>query len=145
MSDPREQETDARLREALDPDAGQAAQVARRALEPCPGALDRLLRRIFEWQPPFTRGHRRGALAGLSLLIVLGGWLAVWVVWLVLTRGPASPVPIEPAAARYSLTNRDGIVVVGRPDGGAVILHSGAGAGDPARGMILIVQGDNRP
>lgn len=146
MADPRERddEVDPRLRAALEPRPGQAERVARVALERRPGAVDRLLRRIFEWQPSFARRHPLRSLTGLSVLIVLG-WFAVLAVWLVLSLLPGSPPPPEPAVARHSLSNRDGVLVVRRPDGGAVFLHSRERPTEPPRGMMLIVRGEIRP
>jgi hypothetical protein len=147
MADPRERddELDPRLRAALEPRAGQAERVAREALEPRPGAVDRLLRRIFEWRPSFARRHPLRSLAGLALLLALGGWLTVLAVGLVSNSEPGSPAPPEPAVARHSLSNRDGVIVVRRPDGGAAFLHSPEPRSERPPGMILFVRGDSRP
>ncbi|HLE82925.1 MAG TPA: hypothetical protein VJG13_01180 [Thermoanaerobaculia bacterium] len=146
MADPRERDdlVDPRLRAALEPGAGQAERVAREALEPRLGAFDRLLRRVFEWRPSFAGRHPLRSLSGLSAL-VLGGWFAILAVWLVLSLLPGSPAPPEPALARHSLSNRNGVIVVRRPDGGAAFLHSRERPTELPRGMMLIVRGEIRP
>jgi hypothetical protein len=147
MADPRERDdlVDPRLRAALEPGAGQAERVAREALQQRPGAFDRLLRRVFEWRPSFARRHPLRSLSGLALLITLGGWGAVLAIWLVLSLLPGSPAPPEAALARHSLSNRNGVIVVRRPDGGAAFLHSRERPTEPPRGMMLIVRGEIRP
>jgi hypothetical protein len=148
MADPRERDDDLdpRLRAALEPREGQAERVAREALEPRPGAVDRLLRRVFEWRLSFARRHPLRSLFGLSLAIALGGWLVAFAVLAVLElRTAGQPPRAETGAARYSLTNRDGVLVVRRPDGGAAFLHSRERPAEPPRGMMLIVRGDHRP
>jgi hypothetical protein len=136
---------DPRLRAALEPRPGRAERVARQALELRPGAADRLLRGIFDWRPSFARRHPLRSLAGLALLIALGGWLTVLAVGLVSSREPGSLPPSEPAVARHSLSNRDGVIVVRRPDGGAALLHSREPRSERPPGMILFVRGDSRP
>jgi len=141
-----ERDVDPRLRAALEPRPGQVERVARAALEPEPRALDRLLRGVFDPPLSLARRHPLRSLFGLSLAIALGGWLAVFAVLAVLELRPAGRPPrAEIEAARYSLTNRNGVLVVRRPDGGAAFLHSQELTDDGPRGMLLIVRGEDRP
>lgn len=124
---------DARLRAALEPSEGQVRRVVTAAL-----------------------GARRVRRPGLRLVAVLSAAalaLAVLGGLLLLTLQPragsgpepGSEPPTAVAAARYSLTNRNGLLVVRSPDGGASFLHSRERPDEPPRGMMLIVRGGNRP
>ena len=121
-----EDAVDRRLRGALEPPAGLAARVARNAL----GAR------------AARGGHRRPVTvaltaAALALLVVVAALLLP-----VLRSG--SPPEGDLAASRHSLSNRDGILVVRRPDGGATFLAPGARIAEPPRGMMLIVRKETR-
>lgn len=124
---------DARLRAALEPSEAQVGRVVTGAL-----------------------GGRRVRRPGLRLvailsaaavaLVVLGGLLLL-AIRPGAGSGPetGSEPPAAVVAARYSLTNRDGLLVVRSPDGGASFLQSRERPDEPPRGMVLIVRGGNRP
>lgn len=128
---PRNQ--DARLRAALEPSEAQVRRVvtgafgARRVRRPGPRLVAVLS-------------------AAVVALVLLGGLLL-----LTLRPGagsgpePGSEPPSTAAAARFSLTNRDGLLVVRDQDGGVTFLHSRERPDEPPRGMVLIVRGGNQP
>lgn len=129
---PRDRRPDGRLRAALQPSEEQVQRVAGRALE--------------------ARGDRRPSLALVAALSAAVGVLVLLGALLLPAvrsgSGPGSRVAPEPhptAAARFSLTNRDGLLVVRDPDGAVTFLHSRERPDEPPRGMRLIVRRGNRP
>lgn len=130
---PRDPKPDGRLRAALEPSEEQVQRVAGRALE--------------------ARGARRPSLALMAALSAAAGVLVLLGALLLPAArsgsGPGSRVGPEPpptaAAARFSLTNRDGLLVVRDPDGAVTFLHSRERSGEPPRGMRLIVRRRDRP
>lgn len=118
-------EADRRLRAALEPQPGQVVRVAERVL-----GLQEVRRRR-----PLALAA--GAAAAAAVALVLAA-----VLLLPLLR---PDVPPETAAARYSVFNRDGVLVVRSQDGGVTSLRSGERPREPSRGMMLIVREENRP
>ena len=96
-------------------------------------------RSAFKMRVHRARKRLIGLLAAMGVLVVaLAGWL-------VLSLRPGGPPPAEPRAARYTLTNRTGVLIVHKPGGGASFLHTRERLDEPPRGMMLIVQGEDRP
>jgi hypothetical protein len=116
-------EVDRRLRRTLEPRAEQVDRVVGKALRS--GEAGGRRRRPLAVAAAVT--------AAVAALIVLG--------LLLLPALRRTEPPVTVAASRYSLTNRDGLVVVRRLDGGATFLQSGERRYPPPRGMMLIVQG----
>lgn len=129
----RDRRPDGRLRAALEPSEEQVQRVAGRALE--------------------ARGDRRPSLALVAALSAAAGALVLLGALLLPAvrsgsgpgSGPAPEPPPTAAAARYSLTNRDGLLVVRDPDGGVTFLHSRERPDEAPRGMRMIVRKGNRP
>lgn len=113
---------DRRLREALEPRPGQAARMAREALRPREESSSR-------------RRAAAALVAGAVVALVLGVSLGM--------PGLRPATPEEPASssARYSLYNRNGVLVVRSLGGGTAFLQAGERSQDPAPAMIFIVRG----
>jgi hypothetical protein len=115
---------DARLRAALEPGDDQVVRVVGRAFR----ALER--RRS-------SRARELVLSAAVVALLILGMLL-----WPTRPHGPQTPADL--AEPRYSMTNENGVFVVRRADGAALIDSREPTDGSP-RGMLLIVRGENRP
>lgn len=118
---------------------GEADRRLRAALEPSPGQVDRVAEGALRAQG--VRRRRPLALAAgaaaAAVALVLAAVLFLPMLW------PDSPP--ETASARYSVFNRDGILVVRSQDGGLTSLRSGERPREPSRGMMLIVREEKRP
>lgn len=118
-------EVDRRLRAALEPGAGRVARVAEGAL------------RAHE-----ARRRRSLAMAAAAVAATVVALVLVAVLLLPADRPAAPP---ETSAGRYSMYNRDGVLVVRSLDGGATFLRPGERSVEPPRGMMLIVRKETRP
>lgn len=117
-------ELDRRLRAALEPTPAQVSRVVAGAL----GAGEDRRRRPLA----VAAGVAAAAVALLVLALVLLPGLRT------------GPPPGAATASRYSLSNRDGLLVVRSLDGGATFFRSGERPSEPPRGMMLIVRGDRK-
>lgn len=117
-------EADARLRALLEPRSDQVERVARKALRPRPTHHGR-------WLPAAVAGAA-GVLAVVGVLLAPPSRL----------HESLSP---DTASRKYSLSNRDGVMVVRRPDGATAFLHAPEQPLVRPRGMMMIVRGETEP
>lgn len=131
------------MRERTEPDR-ELDRRLRAALEPEDERTDRVVRGALEAGKPRrpSLGLVAALAAGAVTLVLLGALLlpAIRPV-----SGPDPEAPSAAAAARYSVTNQDGVIVVRDPDGGATFLHAREPQDERPRGMRMIVRGGTRP
>lgn len=101
----------------------------RRALEPRPDSVERVVRGALEGRRPVGKPRLVPALAGLAALLALA------VLFL------ARPQP----RARVSIENVGEVLIVRHQEGGRVLIHNGEAAeGSPPSGSMIVIHGGTR-
>ncbi len=121
----RHWELDERLRRALEPDPAAVERVVRRALAP-------------EQEPPSPRRSAWPRWVAVGAAALLAGALALWIV-LPRIAGPASgPGP----SGRVSVANQGAVLIVRRPGGRIALVHTGPPAPGTGPSILILTHGD---